>query len=328
MNALQPGAAVTVSVVVVSFNTCALLRRCLLSLAQQHHAIAVDIIVVDNASTDGSAAMVAEVFPHIRLIRSAVNLGFAAANNLAFASCRGPFVALLNPDAHLPPGTLDVAVARMRAMPEVGLAGGRLRDEHGRAQPSGRMFPSLLNELLVISGMAVRHPHSKLFGRFDRTWADPQLPAQVDWVPGAFTIIRRGALDRVGGFDERFFLYYEEVDLCRRIAGAGYQVWYWPDLEVTHVGGASSKTVTATDFSSSGSQVTLWRMRSALLYYRKHRGALSTWLFARLEIGWNCMRLWRRRDAGARKQFTRNIALMRQAWRDTRGGSHSPERPW
>jgi GT2 family glycosyltransferase len=318
-----------VSVVVVSYNTREILRQCLSRLSEQLPAVRGEVIVVDNASTDGSADMVAADFPQATLVRSRVNLGFAAGNNRAFAVARGRYVVLLNPDAFLGEGALARAVALMDRHPRAGIAGGRLEDTDGRLQPSGRLFPSLANELLVLSGLAHRFPHSRLFGRFDRTWADPGLAARVDWVPGAFTILRHDALAAVGGFDERFFLYYEEVDLCRRMAATGREVWYWPEIRVTHIGGASSKTVKTLEFSASGSQLTLWRMRSALLYYRKHHGTLAAWSLAALESAWHRLRLASNaRNAARRESMRRHVALVRQAWSDTAGGTLCPPRPW
>jgi len=323
------GHAPDVSVVVVSFNTRDILRRCLARLVEELATVDGEAIVVDNASADGSADMVAAEFPQVRLVRSAVNLGFAAGNNRGFAQARGRYVVLLNPDAFLGSGALARALAHMERSPRVGIAGGRLQDPAGRMQPSGRLFPSLLNELTVISGLAARYPRSRLFGRFDRTWADPGRAAQVDWVPGAFTIIRGRALGETGGFDERFFLYYEEVDLCRRMAQAGYEVWYWPDVVVTHIGGASSKTVKAHEFSSAGSQLTLWRLRSALLYYRKHHGRGAAWGLAALESLWHRLRIAANTGNPAKHESSRRqIGLVRQAWNDTAGGALCPPRPW
>uniref|UniRef100_UPI0037525AE6 glycosyltransferase family 2 protein n=1 Tax=Undibacterium sp. TaxID=1914977 RepID=UPI0037525AE6 len=151
------------------------------------------------------------------------------------------------------------------------------------------------------------------------------------WVPGAFTIIRREAVDSNQLCDERFFLYYEEVDLCKRVTHAGYEIWYLPSIRVVHLGGESSKTVVTEQFSKAGSQLTLWRMRSELLYYRKHHGAFTTWLCAHLEMMWNQLRLLRRRykkDGGQPHEFLSNIQLMKRAWVDTKGGSSSPQRPW
>ncbi|MCA1790052.1 MAG: glycosyltransferase family 2 protein, partial [Thioalkalivibrio sp.] len=260
------------SLIVLSFNTRDLLRESLARLQEVSAEIDSEIIVVDNASHDGSADMVAAEFSGVRLIRAPYNLGFAGGNNLAREAARGEFLILVNSDAFIEPEALRQGVARMRERPEVGLVGGLLLGRDRRPEPSARRFPSPLNDFLSLTGLAARYPHSRFFGRFDRTWADPREPAEVDWVPGAFCIIRRAALDQVGFFDERFFLYYEEVDLCRRLRAAGWSVWYWPDLQAVHWGGESSKTLSNHKMSNHGHQLTLWRMRSALLYYRKHHG--------------------------------------------------------
>ena len=238
-----------VSIVIVSFNTRDMLRECLETTRNQ--GVVTEIIVVDNASRDGSADMVRAEFPNVRVISSPDNLGFAGANNLAFAEATGRFVVLLNSDAFLHPGTLARAIAHMDAEPTVGLGGGLLVGRDGHWQPSARLFPSLLNDCLSLTGLSARFPASRLFGRADRTWADPKQPTDTDWVPGAFSIIRRDVLNEVGFFDPRFFLYYEEVDLCLRIKAAGYRVAYWPDLEVIHIGGESSKTIRRLIKSSS-----------------------------------------------------------------------------
>jgi len=323
-----------VSVVVVSFNTRDVLRECLQTLAKEAGGVRYETIVVDNASRDGSANMVEQEFPEATLIRSAVNLGFAAANNRGFAIAQGRYVVLLNSDAFLRPGALLLAVERMDADPHIGLAGARLVGRDDSWQPSARMFPSLINDLLSLSGLSAKYPHSRFFGRFDRTWADQNEAAEVDWVPGAFSIIPRRVLEEVGYFDESFFLYYEEVDLCRRIKSAGYSIWYWPDVVVVHLGGESSKTVKHLTMSSSGSQLTLWRMRSALLYYRKHHGRIGAWLAKELETCWHSLRAnrnSRRNDSGAKFKAADSaviVAQMKQAWRETQGGLISPSRPW
>jgi GT2 family glycosyltransferase len=185
----------------------------------------------------------------------------------------------------------------------------------------------------VLSGLAARYPRSKFFGRFDRTWADHNQPARVDWVPGAFTILRPSALERVGYFDPAFFLYYEEVDLCLRMKQAGIPVWYWPDIEVIHIGGESSRQLTALEYSSRAAQIVLWRMRSTLLYYRKHHGRrvyLARWMEQLLYHLIVLRNRWSRNPhRRERMQHHRTmLALMDQAWRDTQGGLVSPPRPW
>lgn len=321
-----------VSVVIVSFRTCEVLRQCLESLQQQSVGIRTQTIVVDNASDDGSAEMIEREFPGVLLVRSKVNVGFAAANNLGFSRCLGRFVVLLNSDAFLRPQALRSAIQHMELERGVGLGGGRLIGPDGSWQPSARLFPSLLNDFLTLSGLAARFPQSRFFGRFDRTWADPMIAADVDWVPGAFSIIRREALGQIGYFDERFFLYYEEVDLCRRLHDAGYIVRYWPDVVITHLGGESSKTVRSLSLSRSGGQLTLWRMRSAFLYYRKHKGSY-VWFVKEMERLWQLVRGFRNQGARHGNAIKRADSvilqdLLDQAWRETSGGRISPCHPW
>lgn len=322
-----------VSLVVVSFNTRDSLRSCLERLSRTSGVVQ-EILVVDNASADGSADMVEREFPQVRLLRSPVNLGFAAANNLAFRSCRGRYVVLVNSDAFPDEGAIVAAVKRMEADPTVGLAGARLEGLDGSFQPSARSFPNPVYDFLVLTGLSARFPRSRWFGRPDRTFADPSREAFVDWVPGAFAVIRREALEEVAGFDERFFLYYEEVDLCRRLAASGWRIAYWPEVLVRHVGGASSRKVEKLTFSESGSQLTLWRMRSALLYYRKHHGGMVAWLAMAQECGWQRLRALRRGRAGDPESQARAadalgvVRTWQEAWRDTSGGRVSPPRPW
>jgi GT2 family glycosyltransferase len=322
--------AIDISILIVSFNTRDRLRDCLATLQAQTGHIQIETVVVDNASHDGSADMVQAEFPNVRLIRSATNLGFGNGNNLALQQAKGRYVVLLNSDAKLPPPALSKALALMEAAPNVGMGGGRLLAPNGSWQPSARRFPSLLDEFLTLSGLAAKFPQPRFFGRFDRTWADPGLAADVDWVPGAFAIIRRELIDRIGFFDPRFFLYYEEVDLCRRIKAAGFAVHYWPDLKISHIGGESSKTLKDMSFTSTGSQLTLWRMRSQLLFYRKWHGPFLAWLVKKQEQGWHGLRAWRNRSrAPAKAAESQSIVrLWDQAWRDTHGGTVSPTQPW
>jgi hypothetical protein len=195
------------------------------------------------------------------------------------------------------------------------------------------MFPSILSDFLVLSGLAHKFQKSRFFGHFDRTWADPLQPAEVDWVPGAFSIIRPQALREVGFFDPAFFLYSEEVDLCRRIQASGYKIMYWPDIVIQHIGGESSRQIKSLEMSSAGAQLVRWRMRSTLLYYRKHHGA-RVWMAKMLELAFYRMTAFRNRLSSdpSRKQrvgINRNmVRLLNQAWEDTNGGRVSPPRPW
>ncbi|MGD0796994.1 MAG: glycosyltransferase family 2 protein [Acidobacteriaceae bacterium] len=321
------------SVVIVSFNTRETLRECLESVLVETEGLRSEILVVDNNSRDGSAEMVEREFPGVRLIRAGTNLGFGSANNLALQQARGRYFVLLNSDAFFRSGALATAIRHMDENPDCGLAGGRLIGRDGQLQPSARSFHTIFDDLITLSGLAARFPKSRFFGRFDRTWADPNEPAEVDWVPGAFCIIRPSALVRVGLFNPIFFLYYEEVDLCLRIKRAGYRIWYWPDVFVVHIGGESSRQMTDLKFSSSGAQVVLWRMRSTLLYYRMYHGwkvHAAKWLELTFYAG-RVARNYFSRDP-VRQERSRSsrtlIQLMNQAWNDTQGGTVSPPRPW
>jgi GT2 family glycosyltransferase len=329
----SPSFEFDVSIVIVSFNTRDVLRECLHSVYREAGLLHVQVIVVDNASTDGSAAMVEQEFPEVVLILSKVNLGFGGANNLGFKSAQGRYIVLLNSDAFLTDGSLERSVAHMDANPKAGLGGGRLIGRDGSWQPSARMFPSVLGDLIVLSGLAARFPHSRFFGHTDRTWANEMEAAEVDWVPGAYSIIRAEALTAAGPFDPRFFLYSEEVDLCKRIKQKGYSIWYWPDIAIVHIGGESSRQIQLLEFSRTGAQLTLWRMRSTLLYYRKHHG-LNVWFAMLLEVVWYWTRSRKRqlsRNPDRRSEALadrRLVSIMSQAWRDTRGGRVSPAQPW
>ncbi len=321
------------SVVIVSYNTREILHRCFQHLKESADGLKLEIIVVDNASKDGSVEMLEAEYPDIQVIRSEVNLGFGAANNRALLEATGRYVVLLNSDAFLRPDALRRAIDHMEKNPDVGLGGGRLIGPTEAWQPSARCFPSLLNDFLTLSGLSSKFPRSRFFGRADRTWSDPMETAEVDWVPGAFSIISPKALERAGIFDEDFFLYYEEVDLCRRIKALGFKVVYWPDVVIVHLGGESSKTVASAVMSRSGSQLTLWRMRSALLYYRKHHGNFAFFAYL-MERWWHQVRRFRnslsssqdRKDKAAESRMVSE--LMKQAWKETNGGRISPPRPW
>jgi GT2 family glycosyltransferase len=325
--------AFDISLIIVSFNTRNVLRESLQSVAREQGDLRLEIFVVDNNSHDGSVEMVETEFPHVRVMRSAVNLGFGAANNLALALAQGRYIVLLNSDAFLCPDSLRLSVEHMDEQPKVGLAGGQLVGRDSSWQPSARMFPSILSDFLVLTGLAAKFPKSRFFGSFDRTWANQLVPAEVDWVPGAYSIIRTEALQKVGFFDPEFFLYSEEVDLCRRIQNAGYKIMYWPDIVVVHIGGESSRQIKTLEMSSAGAQLVRWRMRSTLLYYRKHHG-VAAWMAKMLELA--LYRLTALRNSLSsdprrkeRAQRNRNLArLMHQAWQDTNGGRVSPPRPW
>ncbi len=238
MTGAAEAAAPLVSVIVVSWNTRELLRACLDSIYAQPPDGPFDVWVVDNASADGSPAMVRERFPQAHLIENATNRGFAAANNLGLRQSRGRYALLLNSDAEATPGALTAMARFMDEHPRAGAAGPKLLNPDGSFQASYARFPTLLSELALLTGTA-------------RWWQGPYAPSPrpqaseqarpVDWVAGAALIVRRAAMDEVGLMDERYFLYSEETDWCWRLGRGGWPVWYLPRVEIVHHAGASSQ---------------------------------------------------------------------------------------
>lgn len=319
------------SILIVTYNSAGLIGHLLNTLQSQLKELKAEVIVVDNASRDSTVHVVHAEHPWVRLVASPINLGFAAGNNLAAQHASGKNLLLLNPDALPDEGALKRGLSLLAGHANLGLAGGELRGEDQRRQPSARMFPRLRDELSILSGMAARFPTSVWWSRLDRGWADPEQSAKVDWIPGAFVFIPAAVFRAMSGFDERFFMYYEEVDFCRRLAAAGYSVWYWPELKAMHIGGASAKTVSQGRISKSGSQLESWRMRSAMLYYRKHHGWWGVMGLFGVEWSWYKLRqikaVWQGKKVKA-ADFSVHTAQLVQAWKDTAGGSHSPPRPW
>lgn len=319
------------SILIVTYNSARLIAPLLDNLARELKGLPAEVIVVDNASRDDTAGAVRTAYPWVKLIASTENLGFAAGNNLAARAASGRFLLLLNPDALPEPDSLRRGIELMKQHDDVGLAGGELRGEDGSRQPSARMFPRLRDEFYTLSGLASRHPQSRTFARLDRRWADPEAAAEVDWIPGAFVFIPSRVFSELGGFDERFFMYYEEVDLCRRMKAAGYRILYWPELKAMHIGGESAKTVVQARVSKSGGQLEKWRMRSAMLYYRKHHGLFGAAGFLMVEWGWHRLRQFKAQVTGTSEKaedFRIHCQQLRQAWHDTRSGQISPARPW
>jgi N-acetylglucosaminyl-diphospho-decaprenol L-rhamnosyltransferase len=254
---------VPLSVVIVSYNTRPLLEACLSSLRSS--GIEAEIIVVDNASTDDSAEAVRDRFSEVRLIRSETNLGFAGGNNLAFPHCRGRCVALLNADTEVEPGAFAEMVNFLEAHPQVGAVGPRLLNPDGTVQPSGHRFPRL-GQAAVRLFLRLPQPASppSSIGRLPVKAVSPgEACENHDWLTGACLMVRRAVLEQVGPLDERFFFECEDVDWCRRIRGAGWEIGLLLTARVTHKGGGSG-----IGFSPNA----LRGHAGHCYYYRKHHG--------------------------------------------------------
>ena len=256
------------SVVVVSFNGRDYLRRCVASVLEHTQGVSCELIVVDNASWDGSAQMVETEFPQVALIRLPVNVGFAAGCNRGIERAAGEFVLLLNPDTELAEDALSSMVAYCRQNPSVGILGPKLLNSDGSLQLSCRRFPShltsLFNRRSVLTRLFPGNPISRRYLMTD--WAHDRI-APVDWLSGACLMLRREMVERIGGMDEGYFMYIEDVDLCYRAHQAGYEVVYFPQVAVTHHIGRSTETM-------PNRSIVQWH-RSMWRYYRKHmRGNL------------------------------------------------------
>lgn len=225
------------AVVVVSFNTREILRDCLVSVAREAPA---ELVVADNGSTDGTLDMVARDFPDAALDVDARNPGYGAAANRGIRRTRAEYVLVLNSDTVLAPGALAAFEGYFADQPRAGMVGPRLRNPDGSLQPSCHRFPSPIVTLLEYSWLgdvAARTPGLRRRPGFG--FAHDRA-APVDWVTGAALAIRRLAVEAVGGFDERYFMYFEEVDLARRLLGAGWETHFAPVTDVVHLGGAST----------------------------------------------------------------------------------------
>jgi GT2 family glycosyltransferase len=260
-------AAPALSVILVSFECRELLRDCLESLASERTRLALEVLLVDNGSRDGTLAMVDEEFSWVRVIARGRNLGFAKANNLATAAARGGHLLYLNPDTVIPPHTLAQAVAALDQHPEVGMLGCKLVRPDGTLDHAcKRGFPTPLSSLYHFVGLTRLRPTSRRFAGYTAGWLGANEQGQVDAVNGAFMLVRRGALEAVGPMDETYWLYMEDLDWCYRFWQAGWPVLYWPEVKVIHAKGGSTP----------GSRP--WRQNYAFHrgmwhFYRKHYAA-------------------------------------------------------
>lgn len=235
------GNTLDLSVSIVSYRTRDLLRRCLAALEVERQRLNLDVTVVDNASRDGTLEMLAAEFPWVRVIQNQRNVGFGAAHNQVLRQARGCYWLVLNSDTVVTEGTLGTLVAFMDANPHVAVAGPKLRYPDGEVQSSRRRFPSLATLFLESTQVQRFWSGNAVLRRYyvaDRSDDDCQ---DVDWLVGACLMARASAAADVGLFDERFFMYSEELDWCRRFRAAGWRISYVPAAEVVHVEGASSR---------------------------------------------------------------------------------------
>jgi N-acetylglucosaminyl-diphospho-decaprenol L-rhamnosyltransferase len=253
-----------VSVIVVNWNVRDLLRQCLASVRDGAGSLDVETIVVDNASTDGSADMVRMEFPEVTLVANDHNPGFAAANNQGLGMARGRYVFLLNPDAQVMNDALLIMVAYMDEHPDVGLLGPMLRYGDGRLQSSRRRFPTLATALVESTVLERYFPNAGPIRRYRMLDTPDNAVQDVDWVVGAAMFARRTAVDQVGPLDDDYFMYSEELDWGRRFKEADWRVVYLPTaLVIHHEGKSSEQNLAQRDIRFHTSRVR---------YFRKYHG--------------------------------------------------------
>ncbi|MEW6252452.1 MAG: glycosyltransferase family 2 protein [Planctomycetota bacterium] len=231
---------IDVSIIIVSYNTRDLTLACLRSVYAQAHDVSSEVLVVDNASTDGSAAVIATEFPNVRLWALDANLGFAAANNLAARHAVGEWLLLLNPDTLVLPNAIPSLVRFAESHPRAAVVGGRALNADGSLQPNCFEPPNLWDLWVNALGLHRLAPRSRVFGRERLLHRDYDQPMRVPVVAGCFMLVRQAAIQEVGLLDEAFFMYAEEVDWCVRFRRHGWQVWYTPAATLIHYGGVSA----------------------------------------------------------------------------------------
>lgn len=271
----------TLSVVIVNWNVCGLLRECLRSVRDETRLNDVEVFVIDNASSDDSVEMVRAEFPQVRLVVNHDNEGFARANNRAFRLCRGRYVLLLNPDTVVTDRALDRLVAWMTAHPRAGVAGCRLLNSDGSLQRwTGGAFPNLGN--LASHHLFVdRLLPSSLRPRPIYRVRDETADERVDWVSGACLVVRREAL--MGTlFDESYFMYAEDMELCERIGAHGWEVWYTPSATIMHHHRRS--------IVQQSGHVALSPVQGPRAFFAKRRGRVSVVLYDLVTITGFCLR--------------------------------------
>ncbi|MBO9571752.1 MAG: glycosyltransferase family 2 protein [Chitinophagaceae bacterium] len=230
------------SVIIVNYNVKILLGECLASVQKAIGGIEAEVFIVDNASTDNSIEYLQPLFPQFNFIRNEVNTGFAKANNQALKLASGQFILFLNPDTLVEHDCFSLCISFMNAHSDAGALGVRMLNGHNQfLKESKRGFPSPMVSLWKMTGFTGLFPRSPIFAKYYLGHLDENKTNIVDVLSGAFMFVRKSVLDKTGGFDERFFMYAEDIDLSYRITLAGYKNYYYPEVTIIHYKGESTK---------------------------------------------------------------------------------------
>ncbi len=255
------------TIIVVTWNGKTYALECLKSLTSPAIKVSHEIIVVDNGSTDGTPEAIKAEFPDVTLIENNANLGFAKANNIGIASGRGKYMCLVNSDVVVPAGCLEKMVEYMEGHPKIGILGPKMLSPDGTVGASVMRLPTIWNTLSCALGLHTIFPRSAFFGGFLMDSYPYDSIDEVEVLTGWFWLVPRNALNVVGGLDERFFMYGEDIDWCHRFRDAGWQVVFFPDADALHYGAASSK--------EAPSRFYVEMRRANLQYFQKHHGVLG-----------------------------------------------------
>ncbi len=308
--------AMDLTAIIVNFNTEGLLRNAIGSLQAAAARLSLKIAIIDNASKDNSVALIKNEFPDCHLITNQINVGFGRANNQALDLVEGRYVLLLNTDAFVSEDTLYKTMAYMDSHPRCGVLGVRLVGRDGALQPSARYFPTPWNLFLARTGLHRLFSGARMVD--DMAWDHASI-RQCDWVPGCYFLVRRAVIDQVGLFDPRYFLYYEEIDHCLAARKAGWEVTYFADTTVVHIGGESAKTT--GEITAGGRQIEAMQIESELLYFRKNHGITGIWAHVLLTAAADSIillkHLLRGKPAAGRGVHIRHVALVWSLFRRT-----------
>ncbi|MHC4518631.1 MAG: glycosyltransferase family 2 protein [Planctomycetota bacterium] len=253
----------TLSIVIVNYNTKTLLRSCLESIYTGANGTRFDVRVADNNSHDGSVGMLRSDFPQVKVMENDSNLGFSKANNKLIAQTDADYILLLNPDTFVVGDAIGRVMKYMEARREVGICGCRVLNTDRTVQLAcRRSIPTPKVAFFHLSGLSKLFPNSKTVAKYNLTYLDPDQPHEVGAVSGAFLMIRREAINDIGLLDERFFMYGEELDWCLRAKRAGWSVVYYPEAEIIHHKGKSTR--------QNSRKATLEFYRAMYLFHKKH----------------------------------------------------------
>jgi GT2 family glycosyltransferase len=309
----QDVSPVDVSFIIVSWNAKRHLLNCLKSLERTGNGYTSEVIVVDNASSDGSAQAVREQFPHVLLIENTSNAGFAAANNIGLRQARGRYWCLVNSDVEVLDGCVPTLIREIERHPGIGMLGPQLLEGDGRIQISCWGFPSLWNIFCCALLLDKLFPRLPLFNGYELRHFQKNEFRKVDILGGAFWFARREAVQKVGPLDEGFFMYGEDMDWCRRFWKNGWQIWFCPNARAIHYGGASSANAPVRFY--------LEMQRANLQYWKKHHGGaarvaihLIYCLHHLVRIGGHCGGMILRVDGRKDHRFKMQRSLACLAW--------------